>query len=416
MANNINQVVDSLISINQVIENFRLQREKNELYDSNRFNPFQFLRTDEMGLSKILAFLLDPTETHGQGDLFLNSFLKFIGKRQFLAYEKINIYLEKTTKKTTKKTSDVNRRHDIFIEGLLNNKRAWVISIENKLQGAVDQKDQMDDYNEDLKNYTSDSYFLIYLPIFSDNPPEKSISEEEWTKLMSNKKAMVLSANMIIKWLDNTLIIAPAVKQFCNDFKKFLSEDVMGNTQDTNDLVTYLLGDEQALDSALKIIDTIDILYEELGDILVEQLSEKFERYYPALKAFKFKCGKVNHHSNSLFGIAIKREDVKFGIAIEFEKTWLQGCHYGFYCHKNVHPKLYKYLHDCFAAIRDNTGLKANQWWIGWRNFDKDYRNWDSEVLVKITTGELANYIFEHWKPLLEFFNSHLSEIKRIVN
>ena len=61
-----------------MIENFRLQREKNELYDSNRFNPFQFLQTDEMGLSKILAFLLDPMETHGQGDLFLNSF--------FLAY------------------------------------------------------------------------------------------------------------------------------------------------------------------------------------------------------------------------------------------------------------------------------------------------------------------------------------------
>ena len=58
MANNINQIVDSLISINQVIENFRLQREKTELYDSNRFNPFQFMRTDEMGLSKILAFLL----------------------------------------------------------------------------------------------------------------------------------------------------------------------------------------------------------------------------------------------------------------------------------------------------------------------------------------------------------------------
>ncbi|WP_162689940.1 PD-(D/E)XK nuclease family protein, partial [Haemophilus influenzae] len=98
MANNINQIVDSLISINQMIENFRLQREKTELYDSNRFNPFQFLRTDEMGLSKILAFLLDPTETHGQGDLFLNSFLKFINKHQFLAYQKVNIYLEKITK------------------------------------------------------------------------------------------------------------------------------------------------------------------------------------------------------------------------------------------------------------------------------------------------------------------------------
>ena len=108
MANNINQVVDSLISINQVIENFRVQREKNELYDSNRFNPFQFLRTDEMGLSKILAFLLDPTETHGQGDLFLNSFLKFINKHQFLAYQKVNIYLEKITKEENNEKTNKN--------------------------------------------------------------------------------------------------------------------------------------------------------------------------------------------------------------------------------------------------------------------------------------------------------------------
>ena len=117
----------------------------------------------------------------------------------------------------------------------------------------------MDDYNEDLKNYTADSYFLIYLPIFSNNPPEISISEKDWVELMSNKKAMVLSASMLIKWLDNTVIIAPAVKQFCNDFKKFLSEDIMRNTQDTNDLVTYLLDDEQALDSALKIM--IQLIY-----------------------------------------------------------------------------------------------------------------------------------------------------------
>ncbi len=102
MANNINQIVDSLISINQVIENFRLQREKTELYDSNRFNPFRFMYTNEIGLSKILAFLLDPTETHGQGDLFLNSFLKYIGKNNFLAYDSIQVSVEK---KTNKKSS-----------------------------------------------------------------------------------------------------------------------------------------------------------------------------------------------------------------------------------------------------------------------------------------------------------------------
>ena len=84
------------------------------------------MRTDEMGLSKILAFLLDPKEAHGQGDLFLNSFLKFINKTPvFRSYEKVNIYLEKPTNR--------NRRHDIFIEGVLDNKRVWAISIENKI-------------------------------------------------------------------------------------------------------------------------------------------------------------------------------------------------------------------------------------------------------------------------------------------
>lgn len=279
MANNINQVVDSLISINQVIENFRVQREKTELYDSNRFNPFQFLRTDEMGLSKILAFLLEPTETHGQGDLFLNSFLKFINKHQFLAYQKVNIYLEKITKEENNETTNKNGRHDIFIEGILDNKISWVISIENKLQGAIDQPKQMHTYAKDLKNYVSDSYFLIYLPIFSNNPPEKSISEDKWAKLMSDKKAMVLSASMLIQWLDNTVIIAPAVKQFCNDFKKFLSEDIMGNTQNSNELIECLVNNDKALFSALTVLETKKSLYEKLMNMLIEQLKIRCSRY-----------------------------------------------------------------------------------------------------------------------------------------
>lgn len=306
MANNINQIVDSLISINQVIENFRLQREKNELYDSNRFNPFQFLRTDEMGLSKILAFLLDPTETHGQGDLFLNSFLKFIGKHQFLAYQKVNIYREKITKETTQETiqetTQENRRHDIFIEGLLDNKIAWVISIENKLQGAVDREDQMNDYAIDLKNYVSESYFLIYLPIFNNNPPEISISEEEWTKLMTKKKAMVLSASMIIQWLDNTIIIAPAVKQFCNDFKKFLSEDIMGNTQNSNELIECLINNDKALFSALTVLETKETLYEKLMTMLVEQLKIRFNQYAKLIN-INFECGEDGSFNKKGYGL-----------------------------------------------------------------------------------------------------------------
>lgn len=411
MANNINQIVDSLISINQVIENFRVQREKNELYDSNRFNPFQFLRTDEMGLSKILAFLLDPTETHGQGDLFLNSFLKFINKHQFLAYQKVNIYLEKITKEEndeiTNETTNKNGRHDIFIEGILDNKRSWVISIENKLQGAIDQPKQMHTYAKDLKNYVSDSYFLIYLPIFSNNPPEKSISEDEWAELMSNKKAMVLSASMLIQWLDNTVIIAPAVKQFCNDFKKFLSEDIMGNTQNSNELIECLINNDKALFSALTVLETRETLYEKLMAMLVEQLKIRFN-WYTKLININFECGEDESFNKKGYGLYIGNDD--FGVCIYFNKKGLSDAYYGVYANNdNLFNNMTKIFHD--FIIENNFDepfdvFPLSKW------LEDEYEVWDAKVLSKIPSGELASYIFDLWKPLLDIISDNLEEIK----
>lgn len=418
MANNINQIVDSLISINQVIENFRLQREKNELYDSNRFNPFQFLQTDEMGLSKILAFLLDPTETHGQGDLFLNSFLKFINKHQFLAYQKVNIYLEKITKEEndeitneiTNETTNKNGRHDIFIEGILDNKTSWVISIENKLQGAIDQPKQMHTYDKDLKNYVSDSYFLIYLPIFSNNPPEKSISEDKWAKLMSDKKAMVLSASMLIKWLDNTLIIAPAVKQFCNDFKKFLSEDIMGNTQDSNELIECLINNDKALFSALTVLETRDTLYEKLMAMLVEQLKIRFNRYTKLIN-INFECGDDGSFNKKGYGLYIGNED--FGVCIYFYKSGLRDAYCGIYAN---HDNLFNNILNVFSEfIKDNNyDLDKDDSMPLWKWLEDEYEVWDATVLSKIPSGELANYIFELWKPLLDIISDNLDKIKEL--
>ena len=410
MANNINQIVDSLISINQVIENFREQREKNELYDSNRFNPFQFLQTDEMGLSKILAFLLDPTETHGQGDLFLNSFLKFINKHQFLAYQKVNIYLEKITKEENNETTNKNGRHDIFIEGILDNKISWVISIENKLQGAIDQPKQMHTYAKDLKNYVSDSYFLIYLPIFSNNPPEKSISEKDWAKLISDKKAMVLSVSMLIQWLDNTIIIAPAVKQFCNDFKKFLSEDIMGNTQNSNELIECLINNDKALFSALTVLETKETLYEKLMAMLVEQLKIRFNRYTKLIN-INFECGDDGNLNKKGYGLYIGNGD--FGVCIYFYKSGLSDAYYGIYANNdnlfnnilNVFSEFIK-ENNCDSDKDDNMPL--------WKWLEDEYEVWDAAVLSKIPSGELANYIFELWKPLLEIISNNLDKIKEL--
>ena len=414
MANNINQVVDSLISINQVIENFRLQREKTELYDSNRFNPFQFMRTDEMGLSKILAFLLDPKETHGQGDLFLNSFLKYIGRHNFLAYDSVKVSVEKATKAS--KPTNKNGRHDIFIEGFLNHGHRWIISIENKLRFATDQDNQLEGYRDYLERYREVEYCLIYLPVFKEPPSENSILKNEWEALISAKKAILLSAKDLLDWLDNTLIIAPAVKQFSQDLKNFLSEELMGNTETNDDLVKYLMENENndALYSALSVIDSKEQLYENLIERLVEQLQERFAHDYKKLKNYGWKCNFYGEVTDKDFAIFFDEEDIYWGVGAEFCRYNLSEGQYGVYCHKDEYPKLYDLLNEIF----DNPDVKArfnkNKLWVMRKYFDGNLRNWDAEILRKIPNGELAEQIFELWKPLLDIIADNLDKIKKL--
>lgn len=53
----------------------RIERELDRVL-ANHFNPLDYLRTDEIGLSRIVADLLSPDAAHGQGSLFLRSFLE----------------------------------------------------------------------------------------------------------------------------------------------------------------------------------------------------------------------------------------------------------------------------------------------------------------------------------------------------
>ena len=55
-----------------------VQRELERLLAS-RFNPLDYLRTDELGLSGIVADLLDPNGPHGQGGTFLERSIRMIG-------------------------------------------------------------------------------------------------------------------------------------------------------------------------------------------------------------------------------------------------------------------------------------------------------------------------------------------------
>jgi hypothetical protein len=61
------------------IGTLRVARERFAAQLAPDFNLFDYLRTDEMGVSKVIADLLDPKGAHGQGGVFLQAFAKILG-------------------------------------------------------------------------------------------------------------------------------------------------------------------------------------------------------------------------------------------------------------------------------------------------------------------------------------------------
>lgn len=119
---------------------------------ARRFNVFDYLRTDELGLSRIIADLLNPAGKHGQGPIFLELLLDGIGwKGQSLLKARSTISVE------VEKAIDGGRRIDIFVHI-----GGYCLAIENKPY-AGDQPSQVRDYLVWLRKQALEKYALVYL-------------------------------------------------------------------------------------------------------------------------------------------------------------------------------------------------------------------------------------------------------------
>lgn len=135
---------------------------------ARRFNVFRYLRTDELGLSRMIADLLDPAGDHGQGATFLQ-----------LLTAKLNFAKDVNlagAKVQTERPIDVDGRRrllDICVE--IDSKHCVVI--ESKSNDAGDQEGQVEDYLTWLeRNYQHN--MLVYLSPTGDYPSELSVASE----------------------------------------------------------------------------------------------------------------------------------------------------------------------------------------------------------------------------------------------
>ena len=149
----------------------RIERELDRIL-ANRFNPLDYVRTDELGLSRIVADLLDPNAAHGQGSLFLRSFLEKIGNQ--VPDGRVPALDPASVATRCERSIDSYGRLDISIEIGTAGQQPLCIAIENK-PFAADGEGQVDAYLKFLRSRYPGRFLLIYLSPQGGLPSPESL-------------------------------------------------------------------------------------------------------------------------------------------------------------------------------------------------------------------------------------------------
>ena len=144
---------------------------------ARRFNVFDYLSTAEVGLSSIIADLLNPEARHGQGTLFLRTLLDEL--TEIRHRPDLDTNFTKRISVVTERVITNKRRLDISVE-IPGSDGTYCLAIENKPY-ADDQPNQVKDYLAFLQREYADRFLLIYLSPTGQGPSRWSLPCENWT-------------------------------------------------------------------------------------------------------------------------------------------------------------------------------------------------------------------------------------------
>lgn len=154
---------------------------------ARRFNALDYLRTDELGLSKIVADLLDPSGAHGQGPAFLDRFIELIDSPPPWLTDSGVPLNDSVVSVARERATDGGGRLDISVEFRLPGQDPACIAIENKPY-AADGEAQIEDYLAFLRHRYGERFLLVYLSRHGGRPSSVSLPDgasEDGLKTMS---------------------------------------------------------------------------------------------------------------------------------------------------------------------------------------------------------------------------------------
>jgi hypothetical protein len=237
------------------------------------FGTFDFIRPDEMRLSEIIAWLLDPLGTHAQGSLFLKLFCgHFVLDWTDVDSENASVRIEVPL--------PTGRRLDVLVQTKSDRK---AVILENK-PWAGDGKNQIRDYIAWAREAQA-SYLLIYLSSDGSGPREDSISEAELEREKADKTCQAIGYGELLPWLADCRkeCRADRVITFIRDFEKYIEKTFKGvsDVTETREIARQIASSADMIRPAFSVLaaeeDVKGFLLEKLCDEIAEVVGNEFK-------------------------------------------------------------------------------------------------------------------------------------------
>ncbi|MEA1051238.1 PD-(D/E)XK nuclease family protein [Lamprobacter modestohalophilus] len=391
------------------------------------FHLFDYLRADEIGLSRCLADLLEPNACdhhgkHGQGGLFLDTLITQLAPRveplplaDWASAEQCHaVELEHPT--------PAGRRLDILIR--FDN--GGLIGIENK-PWAGDQPNQLRDYAAYLqKAAANDRWLLIFLS--NREPDSGSIDEKTRNQYEKDGHFLRLGYSEANIWLQQAAEKARAIKVrvFVEELMKFIRTQVSGETDmsETMEITQHVLTTRANLESSFLIAQSLASVKSELLETLRDCLASELQK-----KGFVLDYDLASLRSGETYtGFAIRfpgLKQVDGSVYFEFGSAGLKSFTWGLKLHKDNctaenRLKIHDMMTSSFEGGKQSEGfafyqLIDKQWSSAYVNWNDSKEPWlaiydcggkDSLARRVVELAERVYAVFESQLDILKAENS----------
>ena len=259
--------VQLISGLEPLLQENEISERKRELQLAPRFSTFKYLQDDELGLSHMIADLLDPVAEHGQGAKFLEKMLEVFPDKTHGWFDGRSLAITAPVCVTREQWIPEGGRIDIIVEIPLAGEHSC-LAFENKPY-AHDLKNQILMYLHYLRERYGKRFLLVYLPSNFRWPDEISLPKAErknWQENFSimpylEKRPSSKNKPSLEKWFAACQDVCDAerVRWFLKDAQTFCQQQFgitsMSDNPDVRFVQKHLTENPSQLRAALAIHD-----------------------------------------------------------------------------------------------------------------------------------------------------------------